>query len=171
MDARFIFEIDAARDLVRVTMTGLFAPADVDAFLAARRQAHAGLTCGPDAHVTLNDLRGMLIQPQETVAAFQALLAVPEFPSRRLAFVVAPTLARSQLMRALDRRRARCFTDLDEAEAWLFSAEDDEPAKATILPLPPHALVRDRPAPAPPRDRPAPPPPKAMPLLRRSLLV
>jgi hypothetical protein len=162
MDARFTLEIDAGRDLVRVTMTGLFTPADVDAFFVARRRAHAKLTCGPDQHVTLNDVRGMKIQPQATVAAFQALLAAPEFPSRRLAFVVAPTLARSQLMRALDRRRARCFTDLDEAEAWLFSAEDDEPVKATILPLPAHALVR---------DRPAPPPPKAMPLLRRSLLV
>lgn len=162
MDARFSLEIDAGRDLVRVTMTGLFTPADVDAFLAARRRAHAGLTCGPDQHVTLNDVRGMKIQPQATVAAFQALLAAAEFPSRRLAFVVAPTLARSQLMRALDRRRARCFTDLDEAEAWLLSAEDEEPAKATIVPLPPHALLRDRPAPAPP---------KATPLLRRSLLA
>lgn len=162
MDARFSLEIDAARDLVRVGMTGLFTPADVIAFYAARRRAHAGLTCAPDRHVTLIDVRGMKIQPQATVATFQALLAAPEFPSRRLAFVVAPTLARSQLMRALDRRRARCFADLEAAEAWLFSAEDDESARATILPLPPHALLRDRPAPAPP---------KAAPLFRRSLLA
>lgn len=168
MDAHFTFETDASRDLVRVAMTGLFELADVDAFLAARRRAHAGLTCGPDQHVTLNDVRGMKIQPRATVAAFQALLAAPEFPSRRLAFVVAPTLARSQLMRALDRRRARCFTDLDEAEAWLFSAEDEQP-RATILPL------RPLPAPPPLPLRPPPPPlparPRAAPLFRRSLLA
>ncbi len=102
-------------------MAGLFTLDDVEAFLEARREAHAALGCAPNAHLTLNDLRGMKIQLQEVVAAFRELLAVPEFPSRRLAFVAGPTLARSQLMRALDGRDARCFEDLAEAEAWLFA--------------------------------------------------
>ena len=102
-------------------MAGLFTPADIDAFLADRAKAHAELGCGRNRHLTLNDLRGMKIQHQEVVAAFQAMLAAPEHRSRRLAFVAAPTLARSQLMRALDGRDARCFDDPDEAETWLFA--------------------------------------------------
>lgn len=101
-------------------MAGLFTPADLDAFLEARRHAHAALRCGPNQHLTINDLRGMKIQSQETVAYFRELLADPAYRSRRLAFVAAPTLARSQLMRALDGRDARCFDDPVEAEAWLL---------------------------------------------------
>jgi hypothetical protein len=121
MDDKFSFRIDRSRKLIRIAMAGLYTLDDVDAFLEARRDAHAALACAPNAHVTLNDLRGMKIQPQEVVAAFRELLAVPEFPSRRLAFVAGPTLARSQLMRALNGRDARCFGDPAEAEAWLFA--------------------------------------------------
>ena len=123
MTARFSFDVDRPRGLIRIVMSGLFEAEDVAAFVAARREAHAALGCAPGRHVTLNDVRAMNIQSQETVAAFRALLAAPEFPSRRLAFVVAPTLARSQLARALDTRAARCFEDPAEAEAWLFEAE------------------------------------------------
>jgi hypothetical protein len=123
MPARFTFEIDRARALVRITMAGLFEPADVARFLAARRAAHAALGCAPNRHLTLNDVRAMKIQPQHTVSAFHELLANPSHRSRRLAFVVSPTLARSQLMRALAGRDSRCFTDPAEAEAWLLAGE------------------------------------------------
>lgn len=125
MEAHFSFDVDRPRGLIRIAMSGLFGPKDVAAFVAARREAHAALGCAPGRHVTLNDVRAMNIQPQDTVAAFGALLAAPEFPSRRLAFVVAPTLARSQLARALSARTARCFQDPAEAEAWLLEAEAD----------------------------------------------
>lgn len=125
MDASFSFEVDRSRDLVRIVMTGLFLPASVARFLAARREAHARLACGPGRHLTLTDIRAMKIQPQETVAAFRLVLADPASRSRRLAFVVRPTLARSQLMRALAGRDSRCFTDPAAAEAWLFAEEDD----------------------------------------------
>ena len=107
-------------------MAGLFTLADIPAFLEARRRAHAELGCAPNQHLTFNDLRGMKIQSQEVVAAFRAMLAEPAFHSRRLAFVAGQTLARSQLMRALDGREARCFSDPDEAEAWLFAGEAEE---------------------------------------------
>lgn len=123
MPARFSFAVDRPRGLIRIAMSGLFAAHDIDAFLAARRKAHAELGTVPGGHLTLNDLRGMKIQSQETVAAFRDLLAVPEFPSRRLAFIVGATLAKSQLMRALDARQARCFEDAGEAEAWLFEKD------------------------------------------------
>ena len=120
MDARFSFEVDPSRDFVRITMSGLFGLDEIAAFLEARRQAHRRLQCAPNAHLTLYDLRGLKIQPQETVAAFREMLAAPDYRSRRLAFVAGQTLARSQLLRALGSRDARCFDDPIQAEAWLF---------------------------------------------------
>lgn len=105
-------------------MAGLFTRDDIAAFLEARRRAHAELDCAPNQHMTLNDLRGMKIQPQEAVAAFRLMLSDPAYRSRRLAFVVGRTLARSQLERALnDRDHVRCFDDVADAEAWLLDGE------------------------------------------------
>lgn len=125
MSAHYSFETDRARSLVRIRMSGLFTLDDIQGFLAARREAHAMLGCGPNQHLTLNDLRGMKIQHQEVVAAFRDMLAAPGYRSRRLAFVVGPTLAKSQLMRALSGRDARCFEDVASAEAWLLAAGSD----------------------------------------------
>ena len=130
MNARFSFKVDPARDLVRITMAGLFTPDDIAAFAEARREAHNKLSCPPNAHVTLNDLRGLKIQPQEVVVAFREMLAAPYYRSRRLAFVVGPTLARNQLTRALANRDARCFDDPVSAEAWLLSQESARPVRA-----------------------------------------
>lgn len=121
MSAEFSFRVDPDRDLVRVRMAGFFTPEDVAAFARARAEAHGLLRCPPNAHVTLNDVREMKIQPQETVEAFGRLLVDPAFRSRRLAFVAAPTLARSQLQRALaGRTDVRLFEEEAEARAWLF---------------------------------------------------
>ena len=125
MDSSFSFEVDPSRDLVRIVMAGLFLPASVARFVAARAEAHARLTCGPGRHVTLNDVRAMKIQPQDTVDAFGLVLAATAFRSRRLAFVASPTLARSQLMRALAGRDSRWFEGPEAAEAWLFAGKDD----------------------------------------------
>lgn len=127
MSATFSVACDPDRDLIRITMAGLFTSSDIAAFLAARREAHAQLRCGPNQHLTLNDLRGMKIQPQQAVAAFQHMLADPAYRSRRLAFIVAPTLARGQLARALSGRAdAALFEDPAEAEAWLLGADETE---------------------------------------------
>ncbi|RYD89429.1 MAG: hypothetical protein EOP61_31660 [Sphingomonadales bacterium] len=123
MSAQFSIEADPSRDLIRIRMAGFFTKEDIDAFLAARGAEHAKLRCGPNQHLTLNDLRDMKIQSQEMVDAFREVLADPLYRSRRLAFIVSPTLARSQLMRALDRRYARCFEDIWTAEAWLELGE------------------------------------------------
>lgn len=128
MSASFSIEVDPARDLVAIVMSGFFTPQDVAAFQAARDEAHRKLTCAPNNHVTLNDVREMKIQPQDAVAAFQQLLASPSHRSRRLAFVVAPTLARGQLMRAVTGRNARFFDNVKDAEAWLLAPEADQAA-------------------------------------------
>lgn len=124
MSAKFSINVDPALDLVRIEMSGLFSAADIESFLEARRHAHARLRCRPNAHLTLNDVRAMKIQHQVQVGAFQAMLADPAYRSRRLAFVVAPTLARAQLARALaGRADTRLFNDSREAEDWLLAEE------------------------------------------------
>ena len=121
MNASFSFEVDRTRDLVRIRMAGLFTAPDIAAFLDARRRAHGELRCAPNRHLTLNDVRRMKIQTQDMVAEFRLMLSDPAFRSRRLAFVAAPTLARGQLLRALQDREARCFETIAAAEAWLFA--------------------------------------------------
>jgi hypothetical protein len=121
---KFAIDIDPGHGMVRITMTGMFLPADVRAFAEARREAHRALGLPKNAHLTLNDVRQMIIQPQETVGAFYEMLADPDYRSRRLAFVSAPTLVRGQLLRALNGRDdARCFSDMAEAEGWLLEAD------------------------------------------------
>jgi len=107
-------------------MAGFFRPADIASFLAARKVAHEKLGCARNAHVTINDIRGMDIQAHDIVDAFREMLAAPDYRSRRLAFVVANTLARSQAIRALENREARWFTDQGQAEAWLLADDGDE---------------------------------------------
>lgn len=130
MSARFQIDVDPARDLVRITMSGFYSAGDIDSFLAKREAAHRLLTCGPNEHLTLNDVRGMKIQSQDSVQAFQQMLSDPAYRSRRLAFVVDQTLALFQLERALANRDARCFATVQQAEAWLFERRAGEPAPA-----------------------------------------
>lgn len=106
-------------------MAGFYTQEDIRAFLTARREAHEALGCAPNAHLTLNDIRGMTAQPHSTVDAFAEMLAAPEYRSRRLAFVVGPYLARTQVLRALASRAGRCFTDPAAAEAWLLAGDEE----------------------------------------------
>ena len=131
MDAQFSFDVDRSRCLVRISMSGLFTPADIEAFLAARRKAHAALGCAPNSHMTLNDVRGMKIQHQNVVEAFRNMLSAPEYKSRRLAFVISPSLTMSQLMRAFASRDARCFETISEAEHWLFADQAEQSLRRT----------------------------------------
>ena len=128
MSAEYSIEVDPERNLVRIRMGGFFEPEDIQGFLELRRTAHRELTCGRNQHLTINDLRDMKIQSQEMVDAFREMLADPAYRSRRLAFVVSPTLARTQLGRALANRTARCFEDFWSAEAWLFGPEEESEA-------------------------------------------
>jgi hypothetical protein len=121
MSAQYTISVDPARDLVEITMSGFFTPEDVARFVRARDEAHRKLTCAPNAHLTINDISGMKVQAQEIVGAFQAVLATPSARSRRLAFIVSRTLARMQVVRALNGRDARCFEDRALAETWLFT--------------------------------------------------
>jgi hypothetical protein len=130
MHPRFSIDIDTPRDLVTIVMNGMLMPVDVFDFFKAREKAHAMLGCAPGQHVTLTDVRAMNIVPHETVDAFASLLTDPQSRARRLAFIVAPTHVRSQLMRALAGRDSRCFADPAEAEAWLL--EEDKAGREAV---------------------------------------
>lgn len=101
-------------------MTDLFTLADVRQFYEERRQAHEALGLPKNQHLTLNDVRDLKILPQDTLAAFCDMLADPDYHSRRLAFIVGPTLVRAQVMRAIGGRgEVRCFDNTADAERWL----------------------------------------------------
>lgn len=125
MTARYTILVEPTRDLVRITMSGFFTPDDVARFMGDRDVAHARLRCAPNQHVTINDLRGMKIQSQESVAAFNALLSSPRHRSRRLAFVIGTTLARMQLLRVVGNRSVRFFDDPRTAEAWVMEPQEE----------------------------------------------
>ncbi|AOG00614.1 hypothetical protein BSY18_560 [Blastomonas sp. RAC04] len=126
MDAIYKVEVDPVGNIVRHYLAGFFEPMDVEAYIAARNAAHDKLTCGPNEHVTLVDVRDMKIQQQDIVKAFGGVLADSRHRSRKLAFVVALSLARMQLFRATSSRDAQYFTNVDEAEAWLMAVGDEE---------------------------------------------
>lgn len=130
MSEKFSFRIDRARGLIRISMHGFYDVSDVAAFFEARRTAHAELGLPPNQHLTLNDLRGMQIQKQEVIEAFQKGLAVPEEKARRLAIVVSAAMARGQASRAINSEDTRYFTDRAEAEAWLLAGEAESRAAA-----------------------------------------
>ncbi len=123
MKGKFTFSLDRAHGLVRIAMHGFYGVEDVAAFFEARREAHAELGLPRNTHLTLNDLRGMKVQRQEVIQAFQAGLAVPEEKARKLAIVVDAAMAKSQANRAINSADTHYFTDVSSAEAWLFADE------------------------------------------------
>lgn len=123
MSSKFTFTLDRDRGLVRIAMHGFYGLKDVAAFFDARRRALAELGLPRNAHITLNDLRGMKIQAQDVIQAFQQGLAVPEEKARKLAIVVDAAMARGQANRAIASTDTRYFTDVETAEAWLFAGE------------------------------------------------
>ena len=126
MSAAFHFDVDSTRHLVRLTLSGFFHRDDVAALARARSEAYRGLDCAPNGHATLIDVRELKIQSQETMKGFATLLSDREYLSRRVALVVAPTLARTQVERAFAARPGvACFADLAGAEAWLLGDDRD----------------------------------------------
>jgi hypothetical protein len=123
MKGKFTFVLDRAHGLVRICMHGFYDVEDVAAFFEARREAHAELGLPRNAHLTLNDLRGMKVQQQDVIQAFQAGLAVPEEKARKLAIVVDAAMAKSQANRAINAADTQYFTDVASAEAWLLAGE------------------------------------------------
>lgn len=122
--AHYTIATEQPGNLVRMVMGGFFYQDDVDDFERMLDAALETLTCPPNQHVALCDMRAMKIQTQETVAAFARMAEEPRLRSRRLAFVTGASLARMQVRRLTDRAGVGYFTEVDPARAWLRRAGD-----------------------------------------------
>ena len=133
LQPQFKFSVDPERHLVRVRIAGFFDDAAISQYVQARNIAHGKLRCGPNQHLSLIDIREMAIQTQDAVVRWRDVLADPIYLSRRIAFVVASTLARMQLQRAIGSRDARFFFDELEAQDWLLEGADAKEAAESSL--------------------------------------
>ena len=89
-----------------------------------REKAFDQLTCAPNAHLTLVDVRNCLLQPQALAAGFQQLMSQSAKRSRRMAFVFGASPARMQVRRILaERDDIALFLDEAEAMRWLTEPE------------------------------------------------
>lgn len=115
------YHIDVERDiwLIRLTMGGFFEAETIARMKDGLVDAIATLSCPPNGHVTLCDIRQMSIQSQERVADFARLVGSDDIRSRRLAFVTAASLARLQARRLTDRDGVEFFSDAEAALQWL----------------------------------------------------
>lgn len=91
-------------------------------FKAETEKAVASLQCPPGSHLVLVDLRGAILQSQDTIAAAQGI--VGGSMARKIALVAKNTLARMQTKRLQIRENVLLFETLEYAEAWLFDQED-----------------------------------------------
>lgn len=123
MSAHFTVVPDFGRRLLDVTMSGFFTPDDVARYAAAVDAATTAIGGAPATQVMINDISGMNIQGQEIVDRFRAFVANPRYQGRRVAFIVAGSLARHQLVRIIGSRTVQLFGSRTEAEAWLFEGE------------------------------------------------
>ena len=121
MDQHSSIAIEVSRNLMRVTLGGFFENSKLPEVARQLQQARKQLTCDRNKQLTLVDVRAMAIQPQESVSAFEQIIANPEFASERLAFVVPHTLLRMQVQRASSSREAAYFDRVEAAEQWLFA--------------------------------------------------
>lgn len=121
MSGEFSIEIDAPRNLLRVRVWGFFSVEDVARYHAAVDEASMALGGAPSRQMMLCDATEMRIQSQDVVAAFQQVMADPKYRDRRVAFVVASSLARMQVQRVIGERTALLFENDRDALAWLAS--------------------------------------------------
>lgn len=120
MSGDFSVDVDRGRGLLNVRMWGFYTEADVTRYHAAVVAASADLGLAPSAQLMLNNISEMMIQSQVIVAAFQKVMGDKRYAGRRVGFVAASSLARTQLSRVIGSRTARIFATAAEAEAWLF---------------------------------------------------
>lgn len=108
---------------MRFTLSGFFDHEVFARFVAEREKAFAKLTCAPNAHLTLVDLRRCQLQPQVLAEAFKQLMSESHRRSFRMAFVFGDSPARMQVRRLLtERNDIGLFTDEASAMGWLTDA-------------------------------------------------
>lgn len=130
MAGHFTIGIDSPRNLLRVCMSGFYSVEDVQRYHAAVDEASIALGGPPSRQRMICDVTEMRIQAQDVVAAFQQVMGDPKYRARRVAFVVATSLARMQVQRVAGDRVAQLFDNEADAEAWLDSSEGEKASAA-----------------------------------------
>lgn len=128
MRAEYSFEIEPARRLLVLRMSGFF---DLEAMAAldrARHHAQIALGCAPNTHRTLMDVRRTRIRCEDVRTAFCELLGRKQLVAHRISLLVADCSEPPDGAEALDLRKGRWFDDPTLAEAWLF---DEAPVPAS----------------------------------------
>lgn len=123
MSGYFSIQIDSQHRLLRVCMSGFYAIEDVERYHAAVDEASIALGGPPSRQRMICDVTEMRIQAQEVVAAFQQVMGDPKYRARKVAFVVATSLARMQVQRVAGGRETKQFDNAEDALTWLDSAE------------------------------------------------
>lgn len=119
-------EIDRARKLVIVNLSGFFTPEIAHAATMETRRAIQSLGEDIGKHVTLYDATDLITLPSETVELIQMGFANPVYRSlwaRKVAFVTSSMLLRMQIDRIRESRPdMRVFDDREAATDWLTEA-------------------------------------------------
>ncbi|WP_404365618.1 hypothetical protein AB5I39_09270 [Sphingomonas sp. MMS24-J45] len=119
MIATHVIRVYPQKQLVDITVGGVFDVPRVIQVALDVKAAIDSLGLGPGEHLTLFDVSGFSLQSQDVVAALQSVLGDPRYTSRRLAVVADATLSPMQMQRVLKRDTAQWFNNRRVAEAWL----------------------------------------------------
>ena len=110
--------IDASYNLVKVELSGMLTPGDVERYGADLKSRFTMGKLRPGYRMLL-DVSKCCIQPQETIAAFQRHVAgAPK--SERIAIVTGSSVIRMQVRRVMTQSYAKLFTDRAQAFHWLM---------------------------------------------------
>lgn len=121
-----IIQIDHARKLIDVRIAGFVTAEDAGWMGEEVRAAILSLDAEPETHVTLYDVTGLSVAPQETIEAVKSMFANPEVRplwARKVAIVTKSALGKMQFRRLREARGdIAIFTERGEAIEWLFAA-------------------------------------------------
>ena len=115
--------VDKENSIIAVTLTGLMALDEVDAYIAALKAAFAQYALQDYAMVI--DVSGCPIQSQEMIRSMGEHMAMMP-KARALAVVTGSSLAKMQIRRLFTQSYARIVTTVSEGHAWV--AEGIEPS-------------------------------------------
>ena len=119
-------EVDRARKLITLTLSGVVSPEDAAWVGEEVRAAVRSLGKAAGDHVTLYDFSKVPVAPVATVEQLRATLVNPEVRhllARKLAIVTGTALGRMQAARIQEVRPAAIalFADRKAALAWLLA--------------------------------------------------
>ena len=118
-------EVDPARKLVTLTMSGVISPEDAAWMAEEVRAAVRSLGDAVGQHVTLYDFSDVPVVPQATLEQLRETFrnpAIRHLWARKLAIVTTTALGRMQAQRVRAvRGDIELFDDREAALAWLLS--------------------------------------------------